>query len=285
MRNKRPAKCGTAAFVTTVIEIKLMKSIVLTICLILPASSIWAREAGEVLERMRQNMDGLESYRVTLKTEALVRGAKEVREAETETILMVKDRKQYRETTGTDAAGQPIDRIQIFDGTINWDYDRIRNVARKADLNKVTKEIREELQGQNDLTQLGPLADFEFELGTGMIGEKEYYTLQSQELITMGAQTFDRVKLWIDKKSYLPARMLMASTMEFGYPGGEKVRMEQEIIQNFKDWEPNIEIDEKVFKSPIPVVVKVVDETKKMEQMYRVYRSKQKEWRKKREME
>ncbi len=257
----------------------------MTICLILPASLVWGQEAGEVLERMRQNMAGLESYRVTVIAEALVRGAREVREAKTEAILMVKAGKQYRETTGTDTAGQPIDRVQVFDGTINWDYDRVRKVARKMDLNRMSKDIREELMGQADPAQLGTLADFNFGIGTEKIGAEEYYKLNSLEPIRLGAQTFDQIKLWIDKKSYLLARVWMASTMEFGYPGSEKVRMEQEITQNFKDWEPDIEIDEKVFKSPIPVVVKVVDETEKMEEMYRVYRSKQKEWQKEEEKE
>ncbi len=230
-------------------------------------------------------MAGLESYRVTIRTEALVRGAKEIREAVSETILMVEDGKQYRETTGTDAAGQPMDRVQVFDGTVNWDYDRVRNVARKADLTRMTKAIREEMLAENDPTDLGALADFDFEIAAGESGNQEYHSLKSREPVTMGAQTYDRVEIWIDKKTYLPARVLLASTMEFGYPGREKVRMRQEITQDFIDWETGAEIDDGFFSSPAPVTLKVIDETEKTEEMYRVYREKERKWRKRREMQ
>lgn len=242
------------------------------ICFSLVVSNCWSQTAKEVLETMTGRLAGYEDYRVNIVANISVTGPKKQWKAESDTALSVKGKKQYSEVVGMDAMGSKVDSIRIFDGKTSWDYDRVNKVVKKVDSSRMSDDIRKKLEQPLDPADLGLLGEMDYELRREKLNGREYYVLSSIEPLTMGQQTFDSVIIWVEMKRDLLFKTEVISVIEIPVPDGSSIRMVQNMVQEFKDWEFDIGIPDYKFSLSIPEGVKVFDETDKTRKMYEMMR-------------
>ena len=212
---------------------------------------------------MSKRIVEFEDYQVTGDGEFWVKGPKTKVRSYSSSKILAKGLKQYNETTGKDAKGNLINRLQIFDGRTSWDFDRVKGVIKKVDLGKTGDDVLEKLKELQDPTNLGLLGKLEYSVEEKEIDEKRYFVLTSIEPLSVGNQTFDKVVLWIDAESFLPYRTEMVTVTEINAPLGESVMIEQGVVQEFKDWKVNMGIPDYRFSLTIPEGVTVIDETER----------------------
>lgn len=248
-----------------------MKRLFVTSALLAFTTISFAQTADEVLKKMADAIAGFKDYRVDITGTQWVRGPQEKRKAETKSSVMVKGDKFLNDTRGTDALGRPFNRLQVFDGRTHWDYDRVNKVIRKVDTSKMDKKLQKKIKEGRDPTNLGLMEKLSYSLKKEKERGETYYVLTSTEPLVMENQKFEKLKLWIDRDTYLPYRMEMETQMDIMIPMGDAMNFSTGAMQEFKEWEVDKGIPDYKFSLSIPKEVNVVDETARTGQLMNMF--------------
>jgi len=249
-----------------------MKKLVLSLAFFFMTSACWTQTAEEVLGEMSKRLAGFEDYQVTVDGEFWVKGPKTKDKASSSSKILAKGLKQYNKTTGKDAKGNLINRLQIFDGKTSWDFDRVKGVIRKVNLSKMGEDVLKRLKELQDPTNLGLLGGLTYTMVEKEIEGRRYYVLTAAKPVKVGNQRFDKVVLWIDAESYLPYKTEMETVTEIKAAFSDSIKISQGTVQEFRDWKVNLGIPDYRFSLSIPKGVKVIDETEKAKEVAQIFR-------------
>ncbi len=232
--------------------------------------------AAEILERVKQTLEGFEDYQVEVEENSSVFGPTGKENVTGKTRLMVKKDKRYIDMTALQK-GEKRRIVQVFDGRRSWFYDEKAKLVKKVELSKIPKELQERFKETLKKTMGGGdinFPDAEYSLEEKVIEGKKFYQLQSLKPFTIGGQVFDKMSLLIDSQSFLPYRQQIKQKMIVDVPEGKSLEIKIEIAQEFKNWEINTGIKDYEFALAVPDDVLVMDVTQQTKTMLETLLSK-----------
>lgn len=245
-----------------------MRVCILAWTFVLTASLCQADTGKDVLAEMVGTMAGFKDYKVTVTGEQWVKGPRGKQRTKSSSTMIAKGKKRYSETTETDAAGNKVERVRIFDGNTSWDYDRVKKVVRKVDLSRMGGDVQKKMSEALDPMNLGLFGEIGYQVEEKKAdGGRRCQVLTSTEPLKMGQQTFDKVVIWIDAEKHLPVKIEMESNMVIPAPRGETMSITTGMTQEFHDWEIDKGVEDSRFSMAIPQGVEVVDETGRAKEM------------------
>lgn len=252
-------------------------------------------KAQEVLDKVTQGLENFEDYQVLIEEKSQVYGPKGKQGVNGSSKLIVKKDKRYVEqVVSREGVQQKI--VQVFDGRRSWVYDERAKLAKKIELNNISKEMRDKFKEKMTAGNMN-FPDLDYKISQQTIEGKSCYVLESQKSLTRNNQVLDRIKIVIerrgvretrdegrgtkdegrktmdegrlaDKEVLLPYRQEMVSRLIVKVPaGGKDVEIKTETTQEFKDWKFNTGIKDYEFTIAMPSDVQILDGTEEAKQM------------------
>lgn len=252
-------------------------------------------KSQEILDKIKQSLESFEDYRVLIEEKSDVYGPKGKQGVNGSSKLIVKKDKRYLEqVVSREGVQQKI--VQVFDGRRSWVYDERTKLAKKVELNNISKELRDKFKEKMTAGNMN-FPDLDYKITQQNVEGKSCYVLESQKPLTRNNQVVDRIKIVIErwgvretrdegrgtkdegrktmdkgrlaaKEVLLPYRQEMVSRLIVKIPGGGKgVEIKTETTQEFKDWKFNTGIKDYEFTIAMPSDVQILDGTEEAKQM------------------